>query len=314
MATPRLLNLGKAFALLLPLGLAVAFVATGVVAPDYRTYIAMVTDRTSPDFVGYLYAYWFLPVFQFLSLLPLPAGYLIWSACNIAGVWWGARVFKGNAIIALLSYQMFTVLWYGNITGIVIGALAVMAWSLQRDRAVVAGLAWAVAATKLQLGLPLGLAIWLLGGRHPRALLTLLVVVVASLALYPGWPLEMIGMMGLSNTLGSVSLWQWIGPLSLLLWLRLPRTLIGITATLALTSPYFQQGDLLMLLVLPVGWLGLLANVGFLYVVYGWDALKLPVVFPAAVYVRDIISSLRDRMLRANTMPLHSVLMLILRP
>lgn len=289
MQANRLRNLSRAFALLLTLGLSVAFVLTGVIAPDYRTYIAAVTDRSSPDFTVYLYGYWLLPVFQLLSLLPLPVGYLVLACGNIAGVWWAVRVFGGSLLIALLSYQMLSVLWYGNVVGVIVGALALMQWSLRRQKWTLAGAAWAVAAAKMQLGLPLGLAIWLLEGRHPRPLLVLLLVVAASLALYPGWPLDIVGTAGTANTAGNISLWQWVGPLALLLWLRLPRTLPEITATLALTSPYFQQGDLLMLLVLPIGWVGLLGNAGFLFAVFEWQALKLMTALPAAVYVQTLV-------------------------
>ncbi len=297
--TERLLNLSRAFALLFVLGLSVVFALTGVIAPDYRTYIAAVTDRTSPDFTVFLYGYWLIPLFQVLSLLPLPVGYLLFSVANVVGVWWATRVFRGNLFIALFSYQMLSVLWYGNIVGIVAGALALMQWSMRRKRWLLAGTAWALAAGKMQSGLPLGLAVWLLEGRHPRPLLILLLVVVASLALYPGWPQDIINTAGNANTSGNMSLWQWVGPLALLLWLRLPRTLTGITATLALTSPYFQQGDLIMLLVLPVGALGLLGNTGFLFTVYGWEALKLTVVFPAAVYIRGLFDR-RSKHKRGN--------------
>ena len=289
METNRLLNPSRAFVLLLMLGLSVVFALTGVIAPDYRTYIAAVTDRTSPDFTNYLYGYWLLPVFQLLSLLPLPVGYLVMACGNIAGIWWAVRVFRGNLFIALLSYQMLSVLWYGNIVGIIVGALALMQWSMRRQKWALAGIGWAIAAAKMQLGLPLGLAIWLIEGRHPRPLLILLLAVAASLALYPGWPLDTIGTVDTANTSGNISLWQWVGPLALLLWLRLPRTLSEITATLALTSPYFQQGDLLMLLVLPIGWVGLLGNVGFLFAILEWQALKLTAALPAAVYIQTLV-------------------------
>lgn len=289
MEANRLLNLSRIFAILLVLGLSVVFALTGVIAPDYRTYIAAVTDRTSPDFTNYLYGYWLLPAFQLLSLLPLPVGYLVMACANIAGIGWAARVFRGNLFIALLSYQMLSVLWYGNIVGIIVGGLALMQWSMRRQKWALAGIGWTIAAAKMQLGLPLGLAIWLIEGRHPRPLLILLLAVAASLALYPGWPLDTIGTVDTANTSGNISLWQWVGPLALLLWLRLPRTLPEITATLALTSPYFQQGDLLMLLVLPIGWVGLLGNIGFLFAVLEWQALKLTAALPVAVYVQTLV-------------------------
>jgi hypothetical protein len=55
-------------------------------------------------------------------------------------------------------------------------------------------------------------------------------------------------------------------------------------ATIGLTLPYFQQSDLLFLLVMPIGWVGLLGNLGYFMNRYGWLALQSLAVLPLAVY------------------------------
>jgi hypothetical protein len=102
------------------------------------------------------------------------------------------------------------------------------------------------------------------------------------------------------DTRASLSLWQYIGVAAGLLWLppllalmphsplRLSdgRRLALVVCAVALALPYFQQTDLLLLYVLPVGALpALVGSLGFpLFAAAGWTGLKALAIIPAAVY------------------------------
>lgn len=266
--------------------------------PDYRTFIKTADGIYGSETGGYFYAHWFIPVFEVLNILPLHLGYIVWGFMNILGVWYAARVFGGNGALALVSYQMLYVLFYGNIAGVIAGALAFMWWALHSKRWELAGLGWVIAATKFQLGVPLGLTLLLIADiswfARLRVLAIPLLVTLVSLIVYPNWPLTLY-----ETTLavppdirGSISLWQWFGALTLILWipplvLRLSpgRRLPAITAVLALAIPYFQQTDLLALYVLPIGLLPLLGNIGYLFTAFQWLGLKPLVIIPLMLYI-----------------------------
>ncbi|MBC8099130.1 MAG: DUF2029 domain-containing protein [Armatimonadetes bacterium] len=307
------------FALLLPLGMAGVFAYLDATAeigafPDYRTFIATAEGIFGSSTGGFFYMHWVRPVFVLLHVLPLHIGYLLWAALNIGGVWWAARCFNGRPTLVLLSYQLFFVVYYGNIAGVIVGALAVMWWGLNRPstirwRPLLIGVAWATACIKPQAGVPLGAALLLLAEVDWRTRLwagwVVLLVIAVSLVVYPGW-VEV-----LYNTLrqtppdvrGNISLWQWLGAPVLLLWLpvifalrRRPApgvALALVSAALALTSPYFQQTDLLALMVLPIGGLALVGNVGWAFLVVGWAALKWTVIAPLLIYTWALWHSLR---------------------
>jgi hypothetical protein len=58
---------------------------------------------------------------------------------------------------------------------------------------------------------------------------------------------------------------------------------------MGLALPYFQQTDMLFLLVMPIGWIGLLGNLGYFMSLYGWIALQLLAVFPLTVYILSLM-------------------------
>jgi hypothetical protein len=217
-----------------------------------------------------------------LRLLSLDLAFLIWAVVNIAGVWFAARVFGGSASIALLSYPMLYSVFYGQITGVIVAGLALLWWGLHRHKAWVAGIGILLAAIKWQMGVPLIIALWIMAEVSWRerlhAVIVPLVVGLASLVVYPLWIIDVLRRLSEQPpvTFGSISLWQYFGALSLLLWLpplSLPlpkgRRLVAVAAAGALAIPYYQHTGLIALFVLPVGWLGLLGNLGYLYVVLG---------------------------------------------
>lgn len=297
----RRLTLPELFALALSVAMVFVFAwlrwRGAVYAYDFNTYLW----AGSGDLRVHYYAFWILPVFWGLTAVPPTIAYILWNLANVAGVFFASRLFDGRRQIpfALLTYQMLYVIYYGNIIGILLGGLALCWWGLTHRRWHLAGLGLIIALTKYQIGLSFGLIFLIIADISWRERLTVLlvplVVFLLSLIVYPLWPLESIQII-LNNppdSQGSISLWRWIGPWALLLWLPailLPLTskqrLAALAATAALTLPYFQQTDLLALFVMPVGWLPLLGNLGFyLFGQDAWAGLWLLAALPLAAYL-----------------------------
>jgi hypothetical protein len=123
------------------------------------------------------------------------------------------------------------------------------------------------------------------------------IVGITSLIVYPLWFLDVLNNIRNNYPIdyASVSLWRWIGAFALVLWIpplfmRLPRErrIIAIGAAAALALPYYQQADLPALYVLPIGWLPLLGNFGYLYPIVGWISLQLLWFVPLFAYARAI--------------------------
>ncbi len=263
------------------------------------------------DYRYYYYAYWFLPFLQVLDKVPFLAAYLVWTAVNLFGVWFAARVFGGRSVLALLSYQMFYLIFYGQISGILIGALGLLTWAVTHKRWDLAGIAFLVAATKPQTGALIGIFILLCAPITWRERLRILPIpaagMILSLIVYPNWIFQLLQTWQAqpANAFGSISLWQWFGPFCLVLWL--PVFLIkmkpdmrfrALVATSMLALPYFQQADLIVLFVLPCGWLPLLGNLGYLMVPLGWDVLPWLCIIPLMEYANcltpDILSTVKN--------------------
>lgn len=274
----------------------------------------MFLNAAEGDFAGYYYADWFLPVFDLLGRLPFAAGYVVWGLLNLAGLWFALRVFNGPRVLTLVSYQVFYVVYYGNIAGVIVGGLALAWWSLHRERGLLAGVGFFIAATKFQLGVPLGLLIWLLAETswytRLRALLVALVGLLASLLIWVDWPVDLYYRLtgAPPYAMGNISLWDVLGPVGILLLLPpllLPlsreRRLIAWTAAVALAMPYFQQTDLLGLFVLPVGGLPLLGNIGYGMLQYGWRALQWMSVIPLLAYGWVLLAAARDAFRQRKT-------------
>lgn len=294
---------------LLTIGLTVWYHQNGyTVLIDY-TYF---TDSASGVLDHYYLGFWIMPVFGFLRLLPVPVGYALWAALNLAGVWFAARVFRGNATWALLVYQLLYMLFYGQISGFIAGALGLAWYGLVQRKWDLAGLGFLIAGAKPQTGLMAGGLLWLLvpqPWKHKlRVLVVPLIGVVLSLLVYPGWPQQIVAEWQRiqPNDFASITFWRWIGPLGLLLllpplFIQLPwqRRYITLVCACTLAMPYFQQADLLILYALPVGAFPALGNLGFFYPWFQWDALKLMAVVPLSIYLVILIPAVTER-LRGN--------------
>jgi hypothetical protein len=269
---------------------------------DFRIYLGTAHGNFSYQDLYYYYGYWILPIFAALSKLPLDLAYVIWSITNILSAFFAVRVFGGKVIMTVISYQMFYSLIYGNIMGLIVGGLALCWWGLVNNKWYIAGLGIALASTKFQTGLTGSLILLLMAEvswkDRFRVMVVPALIWLISLVVYPGWPLQLLNNIinHPPDNLGSISLWRWIGPWALILWLppfllqlKPQQRFILLVATMGLALPYFQQTDLLFLLVLPIGWIGLLGNLGYFMGLYGWAALQLLAVFPLSVYVLTLI-------------------------
>jgi hypothetical protein len=253
----------------------------GLIYPnDYVIYIRAVEGGA----IDYYYAYWMLPVFGLLKILPVPIGYLLWGMLNIAGVWLATRIFGGPMALVLISYQLYYVLFYGQITGVILGGLGLMWIGIVMRRWEFAGLGLVIALTKFQIGIVMGGLLLLFAPltwrERMRVCIIPIMVFFVSLFVYPRWPwhLLMILQQFPPNDWGNISLWRWVGPYALLLFvpgLVLPLTrstrFVMLIAAASISLPYFQQTDLLMFFSLPVGWFVLLGYIGYLFPIYGWN-------------------------------------------
>jgi len=298
-------TLFESFALVLALSLVGAFTWAYLqwqVQPfDYAVYSR--AARGDPG--QYFYAEWILPLHWLVSLLPFPLGYIVWSVAGILCLFFAARVFGGHPALVLLVFQTFYVVFLGQITGILIGGLALSWWGMAHRRWHIAGLGLLIAAAKFQIGVAFGLLLLLAADiswrERLRVLLLPAVGAVLSLLFRPAWPLDLLARIQAHPPYdwASISLWRWIGPSALLLWLPpllLPLArrdrLIALAAACPLALPYFQQADLLTLFVLPVGWLPvLLGNLGYLFFAFRFEALQLLGVVPLIVYSAVVLPS-----------------------
>lgn len=303
----RRLTRGETFAIGLAFGMAGIFLwlspNLSYFSHDFTNYL----NTARGDFGNYYYGYWILPVFALLAKLPVAVSYLLWCTISILGIFFAARVFGGKATLALASFQMFYSLIYGQVTGLIVGGLALCWWGIVNRKWYIAGIGIALASAKYQLGIPGILFLLLLAKISWKDWARLLVIPVvvwgASLVVYPGWPLQAYSILAghAPNANGSISLWRWVGPWAFLLLippliLHLPaeRRFMALVAAVGLVLPYFQQADLLFLLTLPIGWIGLLGNLGYLLPAFGWPALQLLAILPLTIYLCALYPALKD--------------------
>jgi hypothetical protein len=265
---------------------------------DYKIFLA----TAQGDFDNYYYGYWLLPIFKILSYLPFEFGYLMWIILSLIGVIFAARVFSGSVIVALLSYQMSYALFWGQISGIICGLLGLFWWAIHRRRWGLAGIAFLLVAAKPQSGGMFVLLLWIFSEikwKHKfQVLIIPFVGFILSLVFYPGWIFDVISRIDGVVTWGNVSLWQWIGPFALLLFVPLlivPMTrqkrFVASVSACILTIPYFLQTDLLTLFIFPIGIipiiLGYLPAIMPFYI--GYEGQHIGFLVPLFIYLSILI-------------------------
>jgi hypothetical protein len=298
--------LGEVIGFSLALGMLLGFLIVNPpsIGFDLKNYL----KTSDGDFSNYYYGYWLLPIFTILRQLPFTLSYLFWGLLSIFSILFALRVFGGWSFAVLSSYQMFYILYQGQFIGPGIGALALLWWGLVNRRWNIAGLGLILAAAKYQTGFTCGLILLICAPiswyERTRVLIIPGLVILLSLVAYPMWPLRALETLRYSppNDLGSMTLWRWIGPYALLFWLPILATLIrrqispiAWIATVMLSAPYFQQTDLLVLFVLPVSWLPILGNFGYLG---GYKGLQALVILPLLVYIEFLFGFVKTRTIK----------------
>jgi hypothetical protein len=289
------------FGLMLAIAMLLAFTIKPVadaIGFDWENYLRAAREPNHPA-NEYYYPYWVLPLVWLIGLAGVEIGYFIWGVLNILGAWFAARVFGGKAILALVSYQLLYMLFYGQIVGVMLAGVALFWWGMERKRWELASIGALLGALKYQSGAPLILALWLLAGiswrERTRVLMLPIAVAIISLIIYPLWPLDILERLESKppEASASISLWLYIGPAALIFWLptvllpmKFSSRMVAVAATAALAMPYFQQADLLMLTALPTGWLGIWGCLGYVLLpAFGWDGLRVLAIFPALAYL-----------------------------
>jgi len=200
-----------------------------------------------------------------------------------------------------LSYQVFAILYYGQISGLLAGGLALCWWGIAHDRWNLAGLGLLIAVTKFQVGLFLGgILIWYAGvsWRHFWRMMVVPVVIgIISLFLYPFWPLELLNkLIAFPNMHLGITFWNYIGAWSLLFWipalflpLSKPERFLSLFALIIFAVPYYLQFDLITLFTFPISWLPGLGYLGFLFPFFGLAVIRILVIIPILLYLRIIL-------------------------
>lgn len=264
---------------------------------DYRTYLQAVQGA------DFYYPYWIKLFLAPFTLLPFYTGYVLWSLLNIGSVYAACKLWGGNVVIALLSYPMLTVLFYGQITGILVLALVLFdRWIARYPFA--AGWLAALALAKPQLAVPVLLVSALRSNVtwYPRVVSTLptLILFAVSLLVYGDWVTGWVHHLPTVAHEGSITLWLILGHWALLLWMPLgfiapEKRMLFVICTTTLSLPYFQlTGLLLSLAMLPLSALSILAFAGYTMVVWGWFGAGLMVLLPLALYIQLLLEVNRD--------------------
>jgi hypothetical protein len=268
---------------------------------DYKVYLA----TAGGDFENYFYGYWLLPLFKILSFLPFEVNYSIWILLSVIGVVFAVRVFNGNLPLALISYQMSFSLFWGQISGIICGFLGLFWWSLHQKKWWLAGFALLIVAAKPHTGGMFAFLLWIFAEIKWKDKLRVLIIpivgVIISLVVYPGWIMDVIARSGNAYAWGNISLYQWIGPWALLLFLpalivpmQKQHRFLLLAVTGILTIPYFLQTDLITLFLFPVGWIPVM--LGYLPAIMpfflGYEGQHTGFLVPFFIYISILTTQL----------------------
>ncbi len=268
--------------------LATRYVGSGI---DWEIFAGAADGRMTSEYgLGYYYAYWLLPIFDLYDTAGV-VGQLAWSMTNVAGLWFAARVFGARPAVVLAGFGALMAFYTGTITGVALGALAGVRWAASERRCVLAGGLTLLSVAKPQWGVPLTLLV--LAQARPRLLdlarLALIPVPVfcASIAVYGWWPGDIWARAAENPPVGNGSLWVFVGPAALLLWLPvvLPmeptRRLALVAAASMMGVPYVQQYDFAVLWVMATDGLGLLSYLhGPVFHLFGERVVRAVLIAP----------------------------------
>lgn len=291
----------------------ILFASTGYTGHgiDWEIFSGAADGEFTSEFgLGYYYAYWLLPVFDIYALAGVGIGGLLWSFSNVAGVWFAARVFGARPAVVLAGFGALSGFYTGTITGVALAAIAGLYWAAHEGRWTLVGALSLLAVAKPQWGLPLT-AIIVIHERPPvlawiRMALVPVPVVLMSLAAFGWWPADILRRATENPPEGNGSLWFFVGPAVLLLWvpLLLPMTtrrrmaLVGAVSVMAV--PYVQQYDFVVLWVLATDGLGLISHLdGLLIGLVGSEGARgFQVLMPLASYILLVAAPVQARFRR----------------
>ncbi len=249
----------------------------------------------------YYYGYWLLPFIKIFNMFPGNLAFFFWGLLNIIGVCFAIRVFGGVAFFGLVSFQMLSVLWYGQTSGMIAGGIALTWYGLSKREWWWAGIGLCIAFIKYQIGIvaliPMLLSTQLNCREWIKVAIIPIIIVGISLIFYPGWILEVIyRILQHPPDMGyNLSLWKYFGWYALILFFPLfflPRkpmlqSIVWMAAG-SVALPYFLQNDLLQLLVMPLGWTALLGYLGFIHYFIGVGITKWVIALPLTIYISII--------------------------
>ncbi len=300
---PDRFELLAAGSIALILVLAVRYPGSGI---DWGIYAGAADGTFTGDAgLGYYYAYWLLPIFDLYALPGLVVGGLLWSLTNVVGVWFAARVFGARPAVVLAGFAGISGFYTGTITGVALGALAGLWWAAHAQRWYLMGALALVAAAKPQWGVPLTLIVVLQAAPPWRGWVRMavapLLAMMATVLAYGWWPADIVQRAGDHPPAGNASLWHFLGPAVVLMWLPtvLPMTAIRRVGLVAATSmmavPYVQQYDYVVLWVLATDGIGLLGYLhGPLDTLVGPEKARgFQTIMPLAAYTLLVIEPVR---------------------
>lgn len=242
---------------------------------------------------------WIIPFLAPFVYLPGRIGLIVFMGFTLACTLIGAAIFKGRPVIALLSNQMWWVLYWGQLEGFGILAL-VLGWYAMKNKSWwMMALALLMGAFKPQLTLiPILLLWWWSGKARWPSLAVCVLVAGLSVLIWGPWPYWYY--QGIIRFVGDNHYELWnasIGYIALPLFIpalllpmdRLQRV-IAVTATTMLCNPYMPYYSTLPLLVFAVPWPAyLFAFTGYLVTLVGtrwsWNiVVLLPILTLVWVY------------------------------
>ncbi len=200
-----------------------------------------------------------------------------------------------------MSFSLF----WGQISGIICGFLGLFWWSLHQKKWWLAGIALLIVAAKPQTGGMFAFLLWIFADIEWKDKFRVLIIPIVagfiSLLVYPGWIMDVIARSGNAYAWGNISLYQWIGPWALLLFLPalivpMPKQqrFLLLAVTGILTIPYFLQTDLITLFLFPVGWIPIL--LGYLPAIMpfflGYEGQHPGFLVPFFIYISILTTSL----------------------
>jgi hypothetical protein len=282
------------------LGVAAGMIVAMALLPDTGTdvlefYIPLGTGELDNVY----YPPWARPLFELLAALPFRVAYAALMAVSLLGLIVATRVFDGRLPFVLLTYQFFTLVYFGQVDALVVLGLAAGWWGLQQKNPWVAGVGLYLASLKPQTSLPAMLLLWWWfdGPGKIKSLIPPALVLLLSFWRYGWWLPQWLNPPQRYELIrhGSIALWEFLGPWVLLLWIpallaRLPRKekLLLFLAAAPLTMPYYQHKALLSVQVFPIGWVAWLGNIGYLAPIFGPEIVEWIVVLPLIVYGRYV--------------------------